>query len=356
MSGIIDPLPKGLQEFHGTKMASLILGGPDLEPNWYGSASKAPVRLKVVNFSSEKMGVRTVDSTKLLDATGYLRDQGSDIINMSLITPENYRPIKEAIDKHQGMLFVVAAGNASTGNGVNLSTIPRFPARYGGRSSGNDHVLTVASHDLLGKLAHFSNYSREFVDILAPGCALRVRGRDGEISKENGTSASTAITSFTAGLIRTLGVVRPFEIKNRILVGTDYDPQFERQAYASGRLNVVKATSVYTDVVELKSGTQPMLFGNLEDRTAMNAYCATPPQAHDSGTLRKILVIPGSNGAPPMIEFWIEVAQKLSRDIVCEARAGSGLSFEFKTETGDRIEIAASDVREIIFATRKRID
>lgn len=227
-SGVIDPLPTDREKAHGTKMASLILGGTRLAREWTASFPTLMVRLKVVNFSSPLPSASTVDSTKLPDAITYLENQGVHIINLSLATPENLEPIKNTFRDKSNLLFVVAAGNASSGPGKNLGTFGLYPARYGG-IRGFDHVVTVGAHGLSGSRAGFSNYSWEFVDLLAPGCAVETRTDEGKIVLDNGTSPATAIVSFAASLIRTLGMRRPEQIKNRLLVGTDFDPNLRER-------------------------------------------------------------------------------------------------------------------------------
>lgn len=351
-SGIIDPLPKGPEEAHGTKMASLILGGPDLGGDWFGRGGMPPIRLKVINFSSLLPQVRTVDATKLKDAIEYLKGHGVSIVNLSLATSEKLVTLKNSIRSQTEILFVVAAGNSKAGMGNNLNVTELFPARYGGRTSGNDHVVTVGAHDLSGALAKFSNFSAEFVDLLAPGCAVRVRSVEAEATLENGTSAATAITSFAAGLIRTLGVQDPADIKNRLLVGTDFDLNLKDVAWSSGRLDVVKAISVYHDAVETKDGAGELIFGTINDFADLYQLCKSPPQNHDPAKLRKVVYDINGDGRA-MIEFWIEVDDKLTRQIRCEQVQGGDASLSVTLTDGQHRDIALAGVREIVLATMK---
>lgn len=351
-SGIIDPLPKGPEEAHGTKMASLILGGPDLEGDWFGQEGVPPIRLKVINFSSLLPQVRTVDATKLKDAIEYLKGQGVTIVNLSLATSEKLVTLKNSIRDETEILFIVAAGNSKAGMGNDLNLTALFPARYGGRTSGNDHVVTVGAHDLSGALAKFSNFSSEFVDLLAPGCAVRVRSVEADAALENGTSAATAITSFAAGLIRTLGVQDAADIKNRLLVGTDFDLDLKGVAWSSGRLDVVKAISVYHDVVEMEGGAGDLIFGTIDNLHEVYQLCKSPPQDHDPAKLRKVVYDVNGGGAA-MIEFWIEVDDKLTRQIGCEQVQGGDASLSVTLTDGHHRDIALAGVREIVLATMK---
>ncbi|TIL96304.1 MAG: hypothetical protein E5Y73_02005 [Mesorhizobium sp.] len=349
-SGSIDPLPKGSVEMHGTKMASLILGGPDMERSWFGPVASPPIRLKVINFSSVFPQVRTVDATKLKDAIEYLKKQGASIVNLSLATSEKLVTLKNSVRSETEILFTVAAGNSKAGTGNNLTLTALYPARYGGRTSGNDHVVTVGAHDLSGALAKFSNYSAEFVDLLAPGCAVRVRSAEADAMLENGTSAATAITSFAAGLIRTLGVRDPADIKNRLMVGTDFDHDLRNAAWSSGRLDVVKAISVFHDAVEMKGDAGELIFGTIDDLHDLYQLCQSPPQDHNAAKLRKVVYDINADGAA-MIEFWIEVDDKLTRQIRCEQVQDDNAKLSITLPDGQHRDIALSGVKEIVLAT-----
>ncbi|MGO8045233.1 S8 family serine peptidase [Rhizobium johnstonii] len=349
-SGVIDPLPKGPEEQHGSKMASLILGGPDLAPKWFGPSP--PIRIKVVNFSSVLSNARTVDATKLRDAIDYLKGQGSSIVNLSLATNEKLLSLKNSIRAETGLLFVVAAGNSKNGGGNNLTFSALYPARYGGRASGNDHVVTVGAYDLSGGLAGFSNYSTEFVDILAPGCAVRVRSGNPSVTLENGTSAATAITSFAAGLIRALGVKEPADIKNRLIVGTDFDNQLNGASWSSGRLNIIKAISIFDDVIETNESPNELIFGKVEDLADVYRQCKTPPPSHDPQKLRKVVYDVDDNGTAK-IEFWIEVDDKLTRQIRCDRAPDNDSTISLRLLEGQVRKLRVSGLREVTLATLK---
>jgi hypothetical protein len=84
---------------HGTKMAALLLGGPQVMSEWADSRTQPVIRLKVVNFASSKKIEANVDPPYLGDAIRYLADQGA-IINMSLANAENVAAATNAIQLH----------------------------------------------------------------------------------------------------------------------------------------------------------------------------------------------------------------------------------------------------------------
>ncbi len=73
--------------------------------------------------------------------------------------------LKEAIEQHNSadILFVAAAGN----NGQNIDVNPSYPAAY-----DNTNIISVAAIDESDKIAYFSNYGVERVDIAAPGVSI----------------------------------------------------------------------------------------------------------------------------------------------------------------------------------------
>lgn len=244
--------PHDPERDHGSKISALALGGLDFVESQSGPASTL-VQLKIVNFSSS-VEVGTVGAGELGAAITYLANQGADVINMSLATSRRFAGMLEPLRNEQGSaVFVVAAGNSDGGRGIDLGAAKVYPARFGGpMGEVSSRVVTVGAYNRNGAWAQLSNYSRDFVDLLAPGCAIETIDAAGQRSLEYGTSVSAAIVSFTAALIRGIGVKGPQNIKNRLLVGADVDDQLADRAWTSGRLNVVKSISIHHDVLELR--------------------------------------------------------------------------------------------------------
>lgn len=346
-SGTIEPLPTDRRKAHGTKMASLVLGGPRIAELWTSLPNEPRVLLKIVNFSSSLPSAEMVDASKLPSAIAYLKAQKADIINLSLSTPERLIPIKNAIQNNDGLLFVVAAGNAKSGPGLNLGGFGLYPARYGG-SRGFSHVVTVGAHDLSGGRAVFSNYSNEFVDLLAPGCAVETRTDEGDIVLDNGTSPATAIVSFTAGLVHGIGHLKPQQIKNRLLVGTDFDPALHEDAWSSGRRDILKAISLHHDVIDTPNRTPERTFATLLAPQALLRFCAVPPSHIEPNTLRKIIPnIHTEDGIK--LEYWVEIDETLSKDR-CDQTAANDSIGRMKIDGQESDGPPISEVREIVLA------
>lgn len=350
-TGLITPIAADRNRAHGTKMAALVLGGLDIAQEWTAKFTSPMVRLKIVNFSNTLPALELVDASKLPEAIDYLRGQKVSIVSMSFTTNAELMPLRRIFQYNAqlasgGILFVAAAGNVGTG-GIDLSGEDLYPARYGG-SRGFDEVMSIGASDLSGKRAGFSNYSWEFVDLLAPGCAVETRTDMGTKVLDNGTSPATAIVAFTASLVKSLGVDEPGAIKNRLLAATDFDSTLDKEVWSSGRLNVTKAISVYHDVVDFGGTPRRLEFGLLSNPGLLIAACDKPIPIVDPKKLRKI--IPNLSTADgTMLEYWTESGGKLSKRR-CKQTSGKNLE-SFVTEGGGVLDPPLSDVKEIVFAT-----
>ena len=245
---------------HGSEVSSLALGGPGFVNNgeW-----RLPVPSAVVSelriSGRLQPGVVRPSPLFLPQALQWARDKNADIVNLSLKHPdpknENYAALYDRI------LLVAAAGN----DGEDLSTAVErsYPAYAGGMQK--EPILTVGAHGQDGVKLKRSNFGQR-VDLLAPGCAFSALSSKGELKRVAGTSFAAPIASFTASLLKRLGIDRPLEIRNRIISGTDYDPALEQQTWSSGRLNIPKAISIYDDVLEFRTSF-PASNSNAENST-----------------------------------------------------------------------------------------
>ncbi|MEO8383120.1 MAG: S8 family serine peptidase [Acidobacteriota bacterium] len=346
-NGSIMPYEADLHLEHGTRVASLVLGGPE----WVESAPPdipSSVRLKIVNFSSSSHP-HPVESSLLLDAITYLKKAKVDIVNMSLSSAQPVDGATQGIRDSWPLLFVVAAGNGPSG--IDLGIRGAYPAAQGGRIGNlSDRVVTVGAHDNAGHWAPYSNYSGEYVDLLAPGCAIPTSDGQGGIDKEYGTSIATATVSFVAGLVRSLGEDDPQAIKNRLLASVDVDPLLEGRAWTSGRLNAIKAVSVRSDVIETTAAGDNLLFGRLEDKELLRQFC-------DDETTRKLLenVVKVRPNIPRDGKVWVEYWGKRDDGALwrksCPQRLANESIGTLVSNGGAVAAPALQNVRDIVLAT-----
>lgn len=347
-SGSIAPYGADRRPDHGTKIASLVLGGPE----WVRSLAPATaprVQLKIVNFSNANDGY-PLPYYALSSAIDYLMKQNADVINMSLASEQTVETATDAIEKAERTLFVTAAGNEPNG-GRDLASHGTYPAGQGGRVGRfRDHLITVGAHDNDGNWVPFSNFSREYVDLLAPGCALPAIDLDGSEVKENGTSVATAIVSFAAGLVNSLGEEFPKAVKNRLLASVDVDPRLERRAWASGRLNVIKAVSLRHDLIELAAQPGSYQFGRLVDRDELRKFCADKLKRPFLGDLVKVRPNVVRDGET-FVEYWgVRNDLSLWRDSCVQVDGHLSIGL-FRVDGVESPGPALREVSDIVLAT-----
>ncbi|MGH7552752.1 MAG: S8 family peptidase [Longimicrobiales bacterium] len=183
---------------HGTHVAGIIAAARGNNQGIDGVAPGARI-----------MSVRTVPDgderdKDVANAIRYAVDNGAQIINMSF--GKAYSPYKSAVDEavkyadSRGVLMIHAAGN----DGENLDESPSYPtASYEGEGRAANWIEVGASSwksaDSLA--APFSNYSRQRVDVFAPGVDILSTVPGGSYEQESGTSMAAPVVSGLAALI-----------------------------------------------------------------------------------------------------------------------------------------------------------
>jgi len=137
------------------------------------------------------------------DGSGYVSDiiagidwsvrENMDIASMSLGGPGYSQAFQDAINvsHDSGVLIIAAAGNEGDGN---ISTTEKsYPAAY-------YNVVAVAATDNSSNVAYFSN-SGPYVDIAAPGVAIRSTWNDGLYNTISGTSMACPHVTGVAALV-----------------------------------------------------------------------------------------------------------------------------------------------------------
>lgn len=173
-TGLSAATAEGMEEGHGTAMASLI-GGASRPAR--GAAPGA----KLLDFPVlGKDGIG--DAFSLAEAILKAVDQGARVINMSLGSPGDSAVVREAVTYalSKNVALVAATGNDSV-NRVN------YPAAY-------DGVVAVASVDASCQQLYFSNRGPQ-VDVAAPGYEVVAAWPGQKYVEVSGTSGSTALVS-----------------------------------------------------------------------------------------------------------------------------------------------------------------
>ncbi len=134
-----------------------------------------------------------------------------------------------------GHLFIAAAGN----DGSNNDLTPSYPNGY-----DLDNVVSVAALDRNDRLANFSNYGSETVDLGAPGVEIYscTAGSDTEYSVFQGTSmASPHVTGVAALLLAQSPSASYFELRERLLTTTVPVAELAGKCVTGGRVNAANA-------------------------------------------------------------------------------------------------------------------
>jgi hypothetical protein len=233
---------------HGTHIAGLVSG------RLYAGKEELDhlVRLMILKAADNKAALKPDDvNNALIYAVSHL----ANIVNLSL-TGDHQDAIESTIQSAPTVLFIAAAGNPTSGVGAdlndpNLGIDTGFPARLSGT---RENVIGVASHDSEGKLSTFSNFGKDLIDLAAPGEQVPSLVNSGEQRAFNGTSQATALVSLTAGILYSQGIMRPSDIKHRILAATDFRHDLVNKVSSEGELNITKALLYKSDLVQFKDG------------------------------------------------------------------------------------------------------
>jgi subtilisin family serine protease len=268
---------------HGTHVAS-ILGAHST----FDTGTSEP-GIAGVNPRAKIMPLRAADETgsftwaAINQAVTYaIEEQGVRIINGSFGGPDTDGALTAIIDQHPEVLFVFSAGNGGDdhiGDNHDLgSTHHQYPCDIPA-----DNIICVAATDWNDKLAKFSDYGYQSVDIAAPGAAIfgawprfvkwchidgvlvtqpptfcsddpvdhandGLTGGIGDFRFLDGTSMATPMVSGAASLIWGAHPdLDASQIKTLLVENTDQLPALYGKVGFGGRLNVAKAALAAED-------------------------------------------------------------------------------------------------------------
>lgn len=218
---------------HGTHCAGTIAAvgdnGSGLSGvNW--QARIMPVKMMV-------KGEGTVADT--VRAVAYATANGASITSNSYGGPYS-QPEYEAFASSP-LLHICAAGNEGNDNDVSRFYPADRPVGYPG-SHELPNVISVAASGKNDRLASFSNYGAQTVDLAAPGVSILSTVPGGGYETKSGTSMATPHVAGVAGLIATLyPEATPDQIKTRLLANVDLVPALAGKVLTGGRLNAARA-------------------------------------------------------------------------------------------------------------------
>lgn len=157
------------------------------------------------------------------------------VINASWGSTSKSKALEDAIRAagEQGILFVAAAGNATTDNDKR----PHYPSNY-----NLPNVISVAATDKNDNLASFSNFGAKTVHIAAPGKDIHSTWLGNSYREASGTSMASPYVAGVAALILASEPNLSIEkLRERLLASVDKIDSLAGKVENGGRLNAAKA-------------------------------------------------------------------------------------------------------------------
>ncbi len=179
---------------HGTHVASSI-GMLSNNSQAVGMAFEAELMLIQAAHYVNETQMPQFDVASLVSAIDYARNNGADIINMSLGAFTTSSSLEAAVNRayNAGVAIIAAAGNSATSTASSRS----IPAAY-------PNVIGVMATDktTVSQLSSFSNFdpSGKYYDIAAPGVQIVGSNLIGSLSIMNGTSQASPLVSSCAAM------------------------------------------------------------------------------------------------------------------------------------------------------------
>lgn len=182
---------------HGTNVAGII-GIAANKSNFIGAAYGSTLMLLKAAIDYTSGDTRTkFTSASVTSAIDFARNNGANIINMSLGSAAHSSAIKNAVARayNSGIVLISSAGNAQTGT----ATQPFYPA-------ADENVIGVMASDMTDTtiLADFSNFDEndgQYYDITAPGVGIIGSSLlEGKVSRLSGTSQAAPLVASCAAL------------------------------------------------------------------------------------------------------------------------------------------------------------
>ena len=222
---------------HGTHCAGIIGAEGD------NNEGIAGVNWKVQIMPLKFLGRGGFGSTKnAIEAINYAIDRKKKGVNVRVISASwgstsKSKALEDAIRAagDAGILFVAAAGNASTDNDKR----PHYPSNY-----DLPNVISVAATDRTDQLTSFSNYGAKTVHIAAPGRDIISTWLNDDYRGASGTSMATPHVSGVAALILSQSPnLSVQKLREKVLSCVDKLDHLQGKVATGGRLNAAKAIS-----------------------------------------------------------------------------------------------------------------
>ncbi len=223
---------------HGTHVAGTIGATGD------NNLGVTGVAWKVQLMAVKSLGPLGGFDSNLIEGIDYAVDNGADIINASWGSPSFTQAVYDSIKRAQdaGIPFVAAAGNE--GLELGFDNLTSYPADY-----DLPNILSVANHNNADRLDGSSNYSKERVDIAAPGTNILSTGieSDSDYVSLTGTSMAAPHVSGILALVKAQYPTDGYlELIERVMQGGESSLVGSFQVRSNARANLEGALEART--------------------------------------------------------------------------------------------------------------
>ena len=236
-----DPMPDQKYDenghYHGTHVAGIIGAVGDNSLGVSGVVQNVKI-MAIKVFRPNGYGY----SSDILEGLDYVSQQIDKGVNVVAINASyggsggsQGDSMDQAIQKlgDKGVVFCAAAGN----EGKDIDQDPIYPASY---SATN--IITVAATDQDDKLASFSNYGKDSVEVAAPGTNILSTYPDNQYAYLQGTSMATPNVTGTVALLKSINPNSSVDdIIDAIEDNVDVKSSLNNKVSTKGRVNSYKA-------------------------------------------------------------------------------------------------------------------
>ncbi len=287
-----------------------------------------------VNWQTRIMPVKmmvkgTGTAADTVRALIYATENGASITSNSYGGP--YSQAEYEAFAASPLLHICAAGNEGNDNDVSRYYPADRPVGYPATFE-LPNVISVAASNDKDRLAGFSNYGAQTVDLAAPGVGILSTVPQGGYETKSGTSMATPHVAGVAGLIATLyPEATPDQIKTRILANVDLVPALKGKVLTGGRLNAARALEDDT--------TAPAAPSHIKGEASWNKAKVSWTHSGDDG---------GSQGATTFSELhWTDADGREMVHRIQGGEAGSAAAAEVPLYPSGKARTLTMAVHEI---------
>jgi subtilisin family serine protease len=216
---------------HGTHMAGIMCGDDD-QVKYTSLLTASNEKIMCLKALGGENANGSLENVK--KAIQYAEENGANICCLSLST-YIYNQELEDIMRKSDMLFVVASGN----QGIEITNDNCvYPCAF-----QLENLISVADIRCDGNLSYNSNYSKSYVDVVAPGTDIVSTFPNNKYGYLSGTSCSAAYVAAEAALIyqQSSKKLKANEIKNIISNNVTILKSLKNKVKSNGIINIYSA-------------------------------------------------------------------------------------------------------------------